>query len=314
MGQASAFFIGKTVGPWWYMYCGTVKTCETPSERKETTYSGLRHFGVWTCKVLSHVGWSRKKGANHGPAISMGLPLSLSDEMLKIRRSTSIFATRHKFLREILLMLEILHQLIGSLSVYPIISKVLYIPGGLKWDFWTINSISYLHISEMPRNDQPQLHTPSILLARTVQHLHWFHQLISHAQSYRDFQDHGRSIWTDSKKWSVDFLKMTEEIEKNIKTHDFLHCFFRDFSCSIPGYLLYIVFFSHIYIYILHHHCFQKNKKLTDERQSLSSFRMFSYIFDLSSLRLMVNTNYVLKDLWWCWHGVWQAWWVRAGN
>ena len=30
----------------------------------------------------------------------------------------------------ILLMEEILHQLIGTLSVYPIIYKVLYIPGG----------------------------------------------------------------------------------------------------------------------------------------------------------------------------------------
>ena len=39
-----------------------------------------------------------------------------------------------------LLVEEILHQL--RLVVYPIIYKVLYIPGGWPWDFWTINSIS----------------------------------------------------------------------------------------------------------------------------------------------------------------------------
>ena len=30
---------------------------------------------------------------------------------------------------------------LGSV-VYPIIYKVLYIPGGWEWDFWTINSVT----------------------------------------------------------------------------------------------------------------------------------------------------------------------------
>jgi len=44
-------------------------------------------------------------------------------------------------------MEEILHQLIGI--VYPIISNVLYIPGGYP-DFWTINSIALPKFSMAP--------------------------------------------------------------------------------------------------------------------------------------------------------------------
>ena len=40
----------------------------------------------------------------------------------------------------VLLMEEIVHQL--RLVVYPIIYRVLYIPGGWPWDFWTINSMN----------------------------------------------------------------------------------------------------------------------------------------------------------------------------
>ena len=59
-------------------------------------------------------------------------------------------------------MEEILHQLIDI--VYPIISKVLYIPGGYP-DFWTINSIALPKFNIAPETwwlgDKPFLLGPS---------------------------------------------------------------------------------------------------------------------------------------------------------
>ena len=78
-----------------------------------------------------------------------GFKFSLSDHFSRLKSSDSHLGDRRvmderSWLRDeqmIMLMEEILHQLIGSISVYPIIFRVLYIPGGAGFQTSTVRFV-----------------------------------------------------------------------------------------------------------------------------------------------------------------------------